>query len=67
MSATTLICKVFNRVIEEINRDLYNILKDFVDFNIVRKFVVDYTMLDCAEMLLFSAFQACKNEIFYQD
>ena len=37
-----------------------------VNFSITRKFVVDFYMIDLADYILYSAFIAPKDEIFYQ-
>lgn len=46
------------KVLQEVNNDLTLILNEIQkpSFAIVRKFVVDYTQLDAAELVLFGAF-----------
>ena len=65
--ATTLMVLTLNRVLAEVNKDLYAILADIkqAQFTQVRKFVVDYMRLDSAEILLFTAFETPADEIFY--
>jgi hypothetical protein len=67
VAATTLMLLTLNKVLSEVNRDLYAILAGITaaNFSQVRKFVVDYMRLDTAEILLFTAFEAPIDEIFY--
>ena len=69
VTATTLVIKTFKKVIEQVNRDLNDLLAPELDGNmkktLVKKFVVDYMQLDMAEIHLYCAFKAGKDEIFY--
>ena len=56
------------KVVEEINRDLYEIVCSgrLMSYRMVRKFVVDYLQLDDFANLLYAAFKAPLDDIFYQ-
>jgi hypothetical protein len=58
ISATSLMMLTMKKVLQEVNNDLTLILNEIQkpSFAIVRKFVVDYTQLDAAELVLFGAF-----------
>lgn len=56
-------------MLHEVNADLNQILNEIqsqVTYVTVRKLVVDYTMLDMLDICIFTAFEAPKDEIFYQ-
>ena len=67
VSATCVIISVVNRVLQDVNKDLNAIFKDFssVNYDSVRNFVIDYCCLEMVEMLLYSAFATDNNQIFY--
>jgi hypothetical protein len=69
VSATCVIISVVNRVLQDVNKDLNAIFKDFssVNYDSVRNFVIDYSCLEMVEMLLYSAFATDNNQIFYQE
>ena len=55
------------KVFQDVNKALTQILDEIQKptFSSVRKFVVDYTQLDASELVLFGAFQAPKDDLFY--
>lgn len=58
VSATSLMILIMQKVFQEVNKDLTVILDEIQKptFNNIRKFVVDYTQLDAAELVIFGAF-----------
>jgi hypothetical protein len=71
ISATGITYQIIVRVLEEVNRDLNMLLEDMrrqknLNFDLVRKFCVDYLQIDTADLILFSAFDAPQDDIFYQ-
>lgn len=69
VSATTCCMIVCNRVFNEVKTDLAAIqveLEKSVSYETVRKFVVDYVMMDKMDLVIFTAFQAPRDEIFFQ-
>lgn len=54
---------------EEINKDLFEIHNNvnLLSYNLVRKFVVDYLMMDMADQIFYAAFLTKSDEIFYQN
>ena len=69
MSAATVVLDCFVNILEELNKDLSEILSAgrVVPFSLVRKFAVDMLQLDSAEIMLYAAFDAQKDDIFYQE
>ena len=65
--ATFVMLTTLCRVVECINADLNEIAKSVQDlsFPAVRKFIVEYMMLDVGELYLYSAFRAPSDELFY--
>lgn len=55
------------RVVETVNVDLYEIAKAVqeLSFPPVRKFIVEYMMMDVGELYLYSAFKTPPDELFY--
>ena len=71
ISATGVTYSVILKVLEEVNGDLKMMLEEMrshknLNFDLVRKFCVSYLQIDTADLILFSAFDAPKDEIFYQ-
>jgi hypothetical protein len=55
-----------NRVLIDVNNDLKTLLKaQDLPVNELRKFIVDSSMLDVAELYLYSAFAAPSDELYY--
>lgn len=57
-------------MLEEVNKDLNTIAEELskdeeVQFASMRKFIVDYMQLDVADLYMFYAFKAPKDELFY--
>jgi len=67
INATALLFKVFVKILEQINQDLINIASEKGRFTqvSVRKFAVSYSYLRMVDMLVFAAFVAPKNDIWF--
>jgi len=60
----TSLIRTFEKVIEDLNEMVY--MGKGMSFSITRKFVVDFYMLEFADYVLYSAFMAPKEDIYYQ-
>jgi len=68
VSAAGMVFECTLRVMEEVNKDLNEILGNIsnLPFRMVRKFIVDFYQMDLMDQVLYSAFKAPKDDIFYQ-
>ena len=66
--ATGMMFATASRIVEEVNRDLYEIVcaGKLMSYRMVRKFAVDYLQLDDFASTMYAAFQAPLDDIWYQ-
>ena len=69
ISATCMVYKCINCCLKLANEDLRKLISSgkALTYSDVRKFVVDFYNLDMADFILYSAFRANKDQIWYQD
>lgn len=65
--ATTVVLKVIASILNEIKPLLLSIAQSglIIPFRLVRKFAVEAIMLDQVELILYNAFDAPKDDLFY--
>ena len=68
LHATGMMFACAARILEEVNRDLYEIVCSgkLMSYRMVRKFVVSYQQLNEFSIVCYSAFAAPMDDIFYQ-
>lgn len=66
-SATTVVLNLCVNVLQHISKDLSEISSagKLVSYSTVRRFAVSCTQLDMVELVLFAAFQAPRDDLFY--
>ena len=67
ISATGIMFECAAKILEEVNRDLYEIVCSgkLMSYRMVRKFVVDYLQLDDFAVTCYAAMQTPYDDIFY--
>ena len=67
ISATAIVLSLIVNVLQELKRDLMEILAfgRMIPFRLVRRFAVGTLMLEQAELVLYNSFNAPSDDIFY--